>query len=591
MNDSKEYLVSLSIGPVQDFIAAALRTRDLWFGSHMLSEVSKAAALAVAEKAELMIFPSTDANELKSNPEIGVANRIVAIVKGDVSTVVVAAKDAAHNQLQHYIDEAERLYNQQIKASLREEIWMLQANTADLLELYATSVPINGGDYYAARNRLDRLAAARKNTREFYPSTLEQEGCGFGLLKSSLDGRRETVLPENINDAQRRMLRMGKNEQLDLIGLVKRLAGGKVEQFTPTTRIACDAWIRTLDSDAQIQICEGLNALKRAKSSFVTGVTGNDKKYEACPFDAGLLYQDRLEVAIRECKKANLDDELSKLQALRKILQPIWRKYGQPDPYYVLMMADGDHIGSLLYQAKKKEEHQEIARLLTEFAQSVRAIVQKHRGHCIYAGGDDVFAMIPVGSALALADELRQSFYEKLKTVAENLGAERPTFSVGLVMAHMQAPLGRVRRLAKEAEKLAKGGETDNPRNALGIIVAPRSGAPLELRLNWDNDPLQQIGSLANLYQTGELSHRFGYELREAALLLHGVDKVLAEEIKQLEMQRILSRKNETGGIRSVSQTNRQIVLKHAENKHIDALFNEHLIARWLGTHAGEARP
>jgi CRISPR-associated protein Cmr2 len=39
-----DYLLALSIGPVQNFIAAARRTRDLWFGSHVLSEISKAAA-------------------------------------------------------------------------------------------------------------------------------------------------------------------------------------------------------------------------------------------------------------------------------------------------------------------------------------------------------------------------------------------------------------------------------------------------------------------------------------------------------------------------------------------------------------------
>ena len=37
----------LSFGPVQDFIAAARRSRDLWSGSWLLSEVCKAAALAL----------------------------------------------------------------------------------------------------------------------------------------------------------------------------------------------------------------------------------------------------------------------------------------------------------------------------------------------------------------------------------------------------------------------------------------------------------------------------------------------------------------------------------------------------------------
>ena len=39
-------LLAISIGPVQDFISAARKTRDLWFGSHLLSEISKAAARA-----------------------------------------------------------------------------------------------------------------------------------------------------------------------------------------------------------------------------------------------------------------------------------------------------------------------------------------------------------------------------------------------------------------------------------------------------------------------------------------------------------------------------------------------------------------
>ncbi|OQW93521.1 MAG: hypothetical protein BWK79_10695, partial [Beggiatoa sp. IS2] len=35
-----EYLIAVSVGPVQNFIAAARATHDLWFGSYVLSEVS-----------------------------------------------------------------------------------------------------------------------------------------------------------------------------------------------------------------------------------------------------------------------------------------------------------------------------------------------------------------------------------------------------------------------------------------------------------------------------------------------------------------------------------------------------------------------
>ena len=56
--DNPKYLISIGIGPVQDFIASARRSRDLWFGSWLLSELSKAAANAVVEEAGEVILGS-----------------------------------------------------------------------------------------------------------------------------------------------------------------------------------------------------------------------------------------------------------------------------------------------------------------------------------------------------------------------------------------------------------------------------------------------------------------------------------------------------------------------------------------------------
>ena len=65
-----KYLLSIAIGPVQDFIATARRSRDLWFGSWLLSELSEVVARAIGE--ENLIFPSN----LNGN----VVNKILAIV-------------------------------------------------------------------------------------------------------------------------------------------------------------------------------------------------------------------------------------------------------------------------------------------------------------------------------------------------------------------------------------------------------------------------------------------------------------------------------------------------------------------------------
>ena len=84
MDEAK--LILFHIGPVQDFIRSSRRSRDLWFGSWLLSELSKTAALEIVEQngGDLewsLIFPAPETlSELKSD-SFNVANRIVARTK------------------------------------------------------------------------------------------------------------------------------------------------------------------------------------------------------------------------------------------------------------------------------------------------------------------------------------------------------------------------------------------------------------------------------------------------------------------------------------------------------------------------------
>jgi CRISPR-associated protein Cmr2 len=60
------HLLLVTLGPVQDFIAQARRTRDLWYGSHMLSELGRAAARALVGGDAQLIFPAL----AKNDPEL-----------------------------------------------------------------------------------------------------------------------------------------------------------------------------------------------------------------------------------------------------------------------------------------------------------------------------------------------------------------------------------------------------------------------------------------------------------------------------------------------------------------------------------------
>ncbi len=53
------HLIQIAVGPVQEFIAQARRTRDLWYGSHLLSEVSRAVARSLHEDPRVvLVFPA-----------------------------------------------------------------------------------------------------------------------------------------------------------------------------------------------------------------------------------------------------------------------------------------------------------------------------------------------------------------------------------------------------------------------------------------------------------------------------------------------------------------------------------------------------
>ncbi|MCI5151359.1 MAG: hypothetical protein D3916_18585, partial [Candidatus Electrothrix sp. MAN1_4] len=102
---------------------------------------------------------------------------------------------------------------------------------------------------------------------------------------------------------------------------------------------------------------------------------------------------------------------------------------------------------------------------------------------------------------------------------------------------------------------------------------------------------------LATLYRDEKLPSGFGYELRQIEQLVRDIEnKEKAGEIAKLEMQRILKRKNQSGGGEKVDEDTGKAVLAHAKQKQednntifdIESVYKEHLIARWLGTHGEE---
>lgn len=370
-----QYVLTLSIGPVQGFIASARRSRDLWSGSWLLSEMAKAAAKSLFEAGAQMVFPFVDettkdrlepCDRMDNNFSVGnkIQVQVEAADDAAVRDLVEQAKAAAQARFETIARQARQVLQerQDLNAALRDEIWQMQLD--DYLEIQAAWAQITEKGYSDASQRAASALAARKATRDFTPAhAADAWDKRFMLPKSSLDGARETVLLEKANgdadlsDVARRKLGLSQSEQLDCAGIVKRL-GGNSEQFTPVTRVASDAWLQGLPEDELSNLCNAYEPL--IALNLATRVKGNQGIYADFPFDGQLLYRNQLDAALSDNK--NSADALRKLL---DILNPIWHKYGEPCSYWVMLLADGDRMGELLDRAKTIEEHQAITEALS----------------------------------------------------------------------------------------------------------------------------------------------------------------------------------------------------------------------------------
>lgn len=622
-----KYVVILSIGPVQSMIVSARRSRDLWSGSWLLSELAKAGAKALYDETQRveLIFPSTqDAKKLEPNSEFSVGNKLQAVIKAnnkvELETIIQKAKDAVLSRFKEESENAlQRLKNQN---DIRKNIWDLQIN--DFVEIQSAWAKILDDKYTKAVALASKVLASRKATRYFLPSAICPYQDELMIPKSSLDGLRETVLKEDetkngqkISTTTRNQLSLAKSEQLDAVGVIKRLGfGEKAEQFTPISRVMANAWIEKLIADKvdliKIKaICEEL-----VNKKVITRVTENQGIYKDFAYDAQILYKSRLEAEIQRITKMiqkqdeeddkKLKEALSLLKKMQTELLPkIWEKYGEPYTYGALLLADGDRMGELLDKAKNEEQHKAITQALSDFAGNVADIVRKHKGHCIYAGGDDVLGFVPLDTAYKCADELRISFADNLSAVAEDLGVQdnKPTLSVGIAICHLMTPLGIIRELAGQAEKYAKGDhiskidekpKENERRNALGILLSLRGGSEIKLRLNWsDTEGHDFFEQAVGYYRTTtqeqkekqkDIPSRVAYDIRAIYLRTQNFapnDEKLLKKIRRAELKRMLEQARTPTGNQICPKIIEQLT-QRGEQIGLDKLADELIVARWL---------
>ncbi|HXT35212.1 MAG TPA: type III-B CRISPR-associated protein Cas10/Cmr2, partial [Chloroflexota bacterium] len=162
------FLLAISLGPVQEFIAAARKTRDLWYGSALLADLARSAARALADGGAELIFPDLTAG----GDSAPVANKLLAIVPDAPAERAAHARRAAEARLLAARDDALTVARERGLMPLLDRS-LLDQQLDGFLEWFAAWWPYNpaGPDSYPeARRQVEALLAGRKAVRDFVPA-------------------------------------------------------------------------------------------------------------------------------------------------------------------------------------------------------------------------------------------------------------------------------------------------------------------------------------------------------------------------------------------------------------------------------------
>lgn len=556
------YLLLMAIGPVQDFIAAARRTRDLWFGSHVLSEISKAAAQSLHQNGASLIFPAPQGeNDLLPNSDLNVANKILAEVPDhlNVEQIVKNCKQAAQDRWLQFAQEAYKIAHE----AIREDIWNDQVQ--DVVEFYAAWVPLK--IYRESRERVEKLLAGRKSLRNFIPAQGKA-----GVPKSSLDGARESVLKDakGMSLKLRMKTRLKETEQLDAVALVKRLAGDPEDQFVSVTRIASDSWIRGIIQHPQVP--EKLQEIDRlCEADFASKI--KDAIFQQFPRDSEILSRPRIQSFLRDKDMQEYHDVLRQIDGCLKYIQEKL-KLGEPSPYLAILAADGDRMGQAIAALDSSAHHLRFSQQLSQFAGAAREIVRQYHGCPVYGGGDDMLAFLPLDTCLAAARELHDMFGGLMNNAA--------TLSVGIGIGHCLEPLEQLLNLARAAEKMAKKGckqDGSDDRDGLAIHLQTRGNVTLKIRARWQDVLDKRLITLAEMLVSDSLPDGLAYELREMAEEYHDWQTQPPENLLQADVCRLLGKKRSRG--RPLADDKKQAFVAEIKNvEDVAQIATELLVAR-----------
>src|SRR5579875_3238133 len=339
------------------------------------------------------------------------------------------------------------------------------------------------------------------------------------------------------------VLDLDLDERLCAMALIKRLfprvaqkaVGGelKADNWPSTPYLAAIPWLRKIGQDKELvdgalayashvaEVAKQPLGERYSRIGSLVELSKNQNVGDLFRLDGNFFH----ERALKNAKVTPLKDEAERGKLL-EMLKKLSEHLGPPASFfYALLLVDGDSMGELLCRARNEGREEDAAKALGSFARRAPSVVHKHDGITVYAGGDDVLALVACDRALACAEALREEYQTAFKPCGEEI-AKRATLSGALLYCDYQLPLRTVlesaHRLLDHVAKDATG------RDSLVVGVWKGSGLTAQWATPWKHlhqvkgNLLRELAGKISVQDKGDgggkaayFSPSFLYRLRE----------------------------------------------------------------------------
>lgn len=515
--------VDMSLGPVQAFVVQSRRTRDLWGSSYLLSFLSAHAIVgALGGQGRKLVRPQVDpagepllrwiaAGAGGPLPPIGsIPNHFVIEIDEAIdkpNAVAVEAESALRASWKKICDAVWGAFVERpsAKGLGTREIWERQtsgfwefiwavgpAGSRGLLnrrkQWRTHRLPDEPGDKCTVMPELQELSghvrARGRSAREAQTAFWEQLRTGRGLG------------PLDLRD----------NERLSAVALVKRLypkiaeaaLGGRLDtsHWQSTVYLGALPWVRDVAAKNSVgarrfaeQVRTSAGDVLAEKVPALAGEActhaGDFARLDANYYHRAFLADPRL------CPLGLVDEgaQDSRRRALLASLEELRKAVGSaPATHYAILLADGDKLGDMVRDLGGKV----VGEALASFTAAAPELVRACDGVTVYAGGDDVLAMLPVPRAIECAEALATAYSASFQGAVA-------TLSAAVVFAHVRLPL---RSALDEARRLLDDvAKEENNRDSLAVGVLKRGGLHCQWTTTWrwgDRSAVARLSEFVN---------------------------------------------------------------------------------------------